>query len=205
MSSRRGGFCRCDNPFEPIPTHTLHSLDPASGEITTLSWHETNEWHPAVLNDGRIVYCRWDYVDRDTNIAHHLWLCYPDGRDPRSYHGNYPANLNRNGRPWMEQSIRAIPGSHRFVATAARLEAREVLGVDLAPEPLGAGRVGAGQGPGQAGARAGLGAGVEVAFEECRPMFLGQRGAGHLAIAIPYRCRFSQLLYKHLRWIGIWD
>ena len=31
MSSRRGGFCRCDNPFEPIPTHTLHRLDPRTG------------------------------------------------------------------------------------------------------------------------------------------------------------------------------
>ena len=34
MSSRRGGFCRCDNPFEPIPTHTLHRLDPLTGDVT---------------------------------------------------------------------------------------------------------------------------------------------------------------------------
>lgn len=64
-----------------------------------------------------IVYTRWDYVDRDTNVAHHPWLCYPDGRDPRSFHGNYP--VNRKSRPWMEMSMRAIPGSHKYVATAA--------------------------------------------------------------------------------------
>ena len=62
-----------------------------------------------------IVYTRWDYVDRDTNIAHHIWTCYPDGRDPRSFHGNYPER--RESRPWMEMDIRAIPGSHKFVAT----------------------------------------------------------------------------------------
>jgi len=62
-----------------------------------------------------LVYTRWDYVDRDTNIAHHIWTSFPDGRDPRSFHGNYPQR--RESRPWMEMSIRAIPGSHRYVAT----------------------------------------------------------------------------------------
>jgi hypothetical protein len=67
--------------------------------------------------DGMIAYTRWDYVDRDNDIAHHLWLCYPDGRDPRSYHANYP--VVRESRPWMELSIRSIPGSRRYVAVAA--------------------------------------------------------------------------------------
>jgi len=56
-------------------------------------------------------------VDRDTNVAHHLWTCYPDGRDPRSFHGNYPGR--RESRPWMEMGIRAIPHSRKYVATAA--------------------------------------------------------------------------------------
>jgi hypothetical protein len=64
-----------------------------------------------------IVYTRWDYVDRDTNVAHHIWTCYPDGRDPRAFHGNYPER--RESRPWMEMSIRAIPHSPLYVATAA--------------------------------------------------------------------------------------
>ena len=53
-------------------------------------------------------------MDRDTNIAHHIWTCYPDGRDPRSPHGNYPQQ--REARPWMEMDIRAIPNSQQFVA-----------------------------------------------------------------------------------------
>jgi hypothetical protein len=62
-----------------------------------------------------LVYTRWDYVDRDTNVAHHMWTCFPDGRDPRSFHGNYPQR--RESRPWMEMNIRAIPGSPKFVAS----------------------------------------------------------------------------------------
>lgn len=83
-------------------------------DILCLSYHETHEWHPSVTNDGMLVYTRWDYVDRDTNTAHHIWTSYPDGRDPRSFHGNYPDRRER--RPWMEMSIRAIPDSHKFVA-----------------------------------------------------------------------------------------
>lgn len=114
MSSRRGGFCRCDNPFEPIPTHTLHRLNPETGEVKTLSWHETNEWHPSLLNDGRIVYCRWDYVDRSAAHFHGLWVCNPDGTNPRALFGNYTKNVSACFQP------RAVPGSDRiaFIAGA---------------------------------------------------------------------------------------
>jgi len=114
-SERRGGFGRCHG--RPVPTYTLHSMKGDGSEIEAISFHETNEWHPSVDNNGMLVYSRWDYVDRDSDIAHHLWVCFPDGRDPRSYHGNYP--LDRKSRPWMELAIRAIPGSPKYIATAA--------------------------------------------------------------------------------------
>ncbi|MBM4088968.1 MAG: hypothetical protein FJ276_05970 [Planctomycetes bacterium] len=113
ISERRGGYLRCGRH---CPVYTMFSMEPDGSDIVCISFHETHEWHPSIDNNGMIVYSRWDYVDRDTNVAHHIWVCYPDGRDPRSYHGNYPANNNRNGRPWMEQSIRAIPGSNKYVA-----------------------------------------------------------------------------------------
>ncbi|MBR5759488.1 MAG: PD40 domain-containing protein, partial [Thermoguttaceae bacterium] len=55
VSTRRGGFARCNQSWEPIMVATLHKLTP-DGQIRSLSWHETNEWTPAVLDDGRIVY-----------------------------------------------------------------------------------------------------------------------------------------------------
>lgn len=115
LSERRGGFLRCG--IRPDPTYTLHSMREDGSDIIALSYHETHEWHPSVNNDGMIVYSRWDYVDRDSDIAHHLWTTYPDGRDPRSMHGNYPAV--RELRPWMELSIRAVPDSHKYAAVAA--------------------------------------------------------------------------------------
>ena len=112
ISERRGGYLRCGRH---CPVYTMFSMRPDGSDIICLSFHETHEWQPSVNNDGMIVYSRWDYVDRDTNIAHHIWTCYPDGRDPRSFHGNYPQK--RESRPWMEMSIRAVPGSHKYVAS----------------------------------------------------------------------------------------
>ena len=116
MSERRGGFLRCGGN-RPNPTFTLHSMERDGSDIVTLSYHETQEWNPSVDNNGMIAYTRWDYVDRDNDGAHHLWLCFPDGRDPRAFHGNYPQV--RESRPWMELGIRSVPGSHKYVAVAA--------------------------------------------------------------------------------------
>ena len=115
ISERAGGQVRCG--MRPLPTGTLHAMMPDGSDVIQLSWHDTQEWQPSVDHHGMIAYTRWDYVDRDSDVAQHLWLCYPDGRDPRSLHGNYPQR--RESRPWMEMSIRAIPGSHRYVAVAA--------------------------------------------------------------------------------------
>jgi len=90
MSSRRGGFIRRNNPWEPLPTYTLHRMDASGGNLRTLSFHETSEWRPSVLNDGRIVYIRWDYVDRSAANFHGLWVTNPDGSNPSALFGNTP-------------------------------------------------------------------------------------------------------------------
>ena len=114
MSTRRGGFGRCHNPWEPLPSYTLHRLDLTTGQVRTLSFHETNEWHPSVLADGRIAYIRWDYVDRSAANYHGVWVSNPDGTGAQILFGNYTERINACYQP------RAIPGSRRvcFVAGA---------------------------------------------------------------------------------------
>jgi hypothetical protein len=115
VSERRGGYGRCHG--RPVPSFTIHSMNADGSDIVMLSPHETNEWHPSVGHDGMIIYTRWDYVDRGFNQAHHLWLTTPDGRDSRAIHGNF--SPSDRIRPHMEMDGRAIPGSHKLIATAA--------------------------------------------------------------------------------------
>ncbi|MBN1816863.1 MAG: discoidin domain-containing protein [Sedimentisphaerales bacterium] len=113
ISERRGGYLRCGRV---CPTYTLYDMALDGGDIRCLSPHETNEWHPGVTHDGMIIYTRWDYVDRHGCTAHLPWTTTPDGHNARAVHGNFSP---REVRPDMELDFRAIPGSHRFIATAA--------------------------------------------------------------------------------------
>ncbi|KKL52911.1 hypothetical protein LCGC14_2280730, partial [marine sediment metagenome] len=112
VSERCGGYLRCGRV---CTTYTLHDMAADGSDIKRLSYHETHEWQPSVSNDGKILYTRWDYIDRWSSAAHLPWITTPDGRDPREIHGNF---VDRMKRPDMEVDVRAIPGSHKFIATA---------------------------------------------------------------------------------------
>jgi len=135
-STRRGGIGRCLLTPKSV-TYTLYSMEPDGSDIVQLSYHETNEWQPCVNHKGMLVYTRWDYLDRWWASAHHMWMSYPDGCDPRNFHGNYPVpssafpngtepehygqNKLQNGRvlrPDVEISFRPVPASEKYTATA---------------------------------------------------------------------------------------
>ncbi len=113
ISERRGGYLRCGRT---CPTYTLFDMAADGSDIRTLSYHDTNEWHPSVAHDGTILFTRWDYVDRHGCVAHHPWTIRPDGTDPRAVYGNYSFRYQRAD---MQVHVRTIPGSHRHVAVAA--------------------------------------------------------------------------------------
>jgi hypothetical protein len=46
------------------------------------------EGHGALMPDGRILYYRWEYVDRNFGDAQGLWTVYPDGTNHALYWGN---------------------------------------------------------------------------------------------------------------------
>ncbi len=138
-SERRGGFIRCfaESARLQVTTSVLHSMKNDGSDIYPISYYETSEWQPSVDNHGMLVYTRWDYTDRENCLGSTFWTANPDGRNPRSPHGNYPFPWhsfedNRHGDhrfgqcpdspsalPMTEMQIRAIPDSHRYIFTAA--------------------------------------------------------------------------------------
>jgi len=117
ISERRGGYLRCGRT---CPTYTLFDMAADGSDIRTLSYHDTNEWHPSVARDGTILFTRWDYVDRHGFVAHHPWTIRPDGTDPRAVYGNYSFRYQRAD---MQVHVRTIPGSHRHVWWPLRITA----------------------------------------------------------------------------------
>ncbi|MDO4629007.1 MAG: discoidin domain-containing protein [Planctomycetia bacterium] len=111
ISERRGGYLRCGRE---CPNFTLFDMNTDGSYMRCLSYHETNEWAPSVSNDGRILWTRWDYIDRHGCTAHHPWTMSLNGSNPREVHGNFTIRRNRAD---TEMDVKPIPGSSKLVAT----------------------------------------------------------------------------------------
>jgi cytochrome c553 len=86
------------------------------------------------LADGRIVYIRWDYVDRSAANFHGLWTSSPDGANAVALFGNYTRRINACYQPRSvpgSQSIVFVAGAHHAsVGGALVLAAPERVGLD---------------------------------------------------------------------------
>ena len=86
---------------------TLHRCDVDGKNIRKVSASALNENTPWVLPDGRVLYMRWEYVDRNQMRYQHLWTMNPDGTGVMVYYGNqFPGNVFIDAKP-----IQPRPGS----------------------------------------------------------------------------------------------
>ncbi|MDA3923708.1 MAG: hypothetical protein PF904_03305 [Kiritimatiellae bacterium] len=110
-STRSQNYGRC-HWGRYTPAFLLYRANGDGSNIHQISYGEANEWEPAVLNDGRIAYTRWDYINRNAVWYQSLWTTKPDGTGTAHFYGNYTMH------PGIQTEVKAIPGSHVVVATA---------------------------------------------------------------------------------------
>lgn len=67
---------------------TLHRMNKDGGEITALSFANLSEFAPSVMNDGRLIWTRSEYVDKGADYGHTLWTIRIDGTMPELVFGN---------------------------------------------------------------------------------------------------------------------
>ena len=89
-------------------TAVLYRCDTNGENMRMLSSGSFTENTPSVLPDGRILYTRWEYVNRDPVSFHHLWTMNPDGTGQMVYYGNMrPGGVFIDAKP--------IPGTNQIV------------------------------------------------------------------------------------------
>ena len=111
---RPDSYVRCGGGnSRPVAIYTLHAMDPDGTRLRPISAFENFEWTPSITADGRILYARWDYVDRHNNAYMSLWATHPDGTMPNLVYGNFTRS------PHCIFEARAIPGSRRLLFTAS--------------------------------------------------------------------------------------
>ena len=91
---------------------TLHVMDADGKNLRRLSESPVSETAPSMLPDGRVIYTRWEYVDKGLAHAQSLWAMRPDGSGVDHVYKNnttWPAGMS---------SARDIPGSPLIVTAA---------------------------------------------------------------------------------------
>jgi hypothetical protein len=112
--TRADSYVRCGGgASRPVAVYTLHRMGPDGADIRAISPFESFEWNPSVAADGRILYARWDYVDRDNMPYMKLWSIRPDGTGPQAIYGNLTVS------PYAVFEARQVPGSPKIVFTAS--------------------------------------------------------------------------------------
>ena len=89
---------------------TLYRCDADGKNVRMLSTNNAHDNTPWVLPDGRIVYMRWEYVDRSQVHFHHLWAMNPDGTAQTVFYGNMQGGISM-------LDAKPIPGTIKVVAS----------------------------------------------------------------------------------------
>lgn len=111
ISTRSQSFGRCHGG-RYNPAWVLYKCDATGDNIRQMSFANENEYEPSLLNDGRIIFTRWEYTNRHEMFFHKLWTCRPDGTSVAHYYGNDTID------PMEVLEASAIPGTDKIVATA---------------------------------------------------------------------------------------
>jgi hypothetical protein len=89
---------------------TLYRCDVDGKNVRMVSSSIEHDNTPWPLPDGRVLYMRWEYVDRSQMDFHHLWTMNPDGTGQMVFFGNmHPGTAMLDAKP--------IPGTSKVVAS----------------------------------------------------------------------------------------
>jgi formylglycine-generating enzyme required for sulfatase activity len=115
----------------------LYRWWPETGKIRRLTFDQEYNWHPTVLDDGRVLYLRWEYSDIPHYAGRLLFTMNPDGTGQRAFYGSnsywpngvfFPKQMpgaplrvagvvsGHHGVPRMGELVAFEPGRGRFEA-----------------------------------------------------------------------------------------
>jgi hypothetical protein len=100
LSDRKPAFAYCWTSTSPV----LYRADADGGNAIRLSANYLTDFTPSVMRDGRILFSRWEYVDRPAIPIQSLWAVNPDGTMLSGVFGN------RVLSPATFMEARDIPG-----------------------------------------------------------------------------------------------
>ena len=111
----------CDAP-DILTSTVLYAIDADGKNMEILSAGSVSEEVPTVMNDGRILYTRWEYVDKGASAVKCLWAMRPDGSGSVEIYGNdhaFPSFYNGRAIPNTSGQFTVIGGPHMPLGVGA--------------------------------------------------------------------------------------
>lgn len=121
LSDRKSAFAYCFTTTSPV----LYRMDRDGNNVTRLSANYLNDFTPSVDAEGRILFSRWEYVDRPAIPIQSLWSVNPDGTGLSGVFGN------RVLSPATFMEAKSIPGTNKLlcVLTSHNGPCRGAIGI----------------------------------------------------------------------------
>ena len=110
LTTRPSGLVPCANSGVAI----MHVMNADGSDIHPISVNNVNEFDPALLPDGRLLFGRWEYVDKNALTIQSLWTMNPDGTQETAFYANNMVF------PEAILDARPVPNSHFVVGTFAK-------------------------------------------------------------------------------------
>ncbi len=107
LSSRCPQFAYCWH----APVGVVYRMNADGTNVRKISSNYLNDFTPYPLGDGRIIYSRWEYVDKPAIPIQSLWTINPDGTNLSMYFGNGVLS------PGTFMEPRQIPGTSKIICT----------------------------------------------------------------------------------------
>ncbi len=104
-SSREPKYCMCNIHI----MGNLFRMNADAANIHQIGKSTLFEGHGSLMPDGRVIYYRWEYIDRNFGNAQGLWTTNPDGTNHAGYYGN---NTPAGG---VTLDPKAIPGTDQIL------------------------------------------------------------------------------------------
>jgi formylglycine-generating enzyme required for sulfatase activity len=103
-------------PFQGVPCNAAvnvgmsYIMDADGGNIRQLCFEQDHNFCPTVMNDGRVLYLRWEYTDIPHVWARFLFTMNPDGTSQREFYGSggYWPNAIFYARPVPDHPTKVV-------------------------------------------------------------------------------------------------